>query len=175
MLRALKKQPNQLAEDSHGQFIAKIEARMGGRSTPEDMAALKNFVLLLPDMIAQIRLWAEDQKVPAEVKGLHGFVLTYLYHPLDLIPEEPYGLFGYLDDAYLVGDVYHRTMMYVKSDFQARDAQGSFSANIGRWLHLTRKVLPKETTIIDGLLNELVKGNASAFHNLVAQTETSAF
>lgn len=173
MLRALKKQLNQLAADPQDPFSNKIKATVGPAEFENTSREIKNFILLLPEMIGQIRIWAEDDRVPPQIKRLHGFVLTYLYHPLDLLPEEPYGLFGYLDDAYLVGDVYHRTMMFAKSGLDV-GLDNEFSAKIGGWLQLVRTVIPKEAGIIDSLVEELVKGNEKAFNKLLAQTEGPA-
>ncbi|MCG3206355.1 MAG: hypothetical protein KCHDKBKB_03091 [Elusimicrobia bacterium] len=168
MLRALKKQLIQLAEDPKDQFINKVRERLNSGAESKEPAELRNFVLLLPDMIAQIRIWADNSQVPVEVKRLHGFVLTYLYHPVDLLPDEPYGFFGYLDDAYLVGVVYHRTMAHV---YDEKSSNSDFSSKINGWLHLTRKVLPKETSLIDGLLAELVNGNDDAFKDFMTELE----
>lgn len=171
MLRALKNQLRQFADDPNDSFDEKVSKRLNHEFDLKLSKSLKNFVLLLPDMIAQIRIWANDDKVPMEIKRLHGYVLTYLYHPLDLLPEEPNGLFGYLDDAYLVGDVYHRTMMYAKSFLAPPVLDENYSSKISQWLELTRRTLPQETKIMDHLLDELVKGNDKSFHDIVARTK----
>ena len=54
----------------------------------------------MPDMIAQVKSWSNDFRIPSKEKKLHGFMLTYLYHPVDFLPESGKGLMGYLDDAY---------------------------------------------------------------------------
>jgi len=124
----------------------------------------------MPELIAQIRAWMEAPGIPAQLKRLHGFLLSYLYHPTDFIPESD-GLFGYLDDAYLVGRVYTRTMQQL--DHRTRRTLpnlADLSVQVAPWLDLARRLLPAETQRIDHLLDEIVAGRSEAFQHMMNKT-----
>ena len=110
MLRALKQQLIQLSEDQKDPFAAILKKKVGARQAKALAGPLKNFILVLPEMIAQVRVWSDAQNLSEQIHNLNGNLLTYLYHPADFLHDEGYGLFGYLDDAYLVGSVYCATL-----------------------------------------------------------------
>ena len=86
-------------------------------------------------MIAQLQSWGNDSRIPSNEKKLHGFMSTYLYHPVDFLPESGGGLFGYLDDAYLVGSIYYRTMSAMDYDKRRTLPNlGPLTASIDEWL-----------------------------------------
>jgi len=166
MLKALKAQLTRLAEEDYESFARKVWVCSNGEDDGALAASLRNFILVTPEMIAQVRAWADDRSVPAEVKRLHGFLLSYLYHPADFLPDEPYGLFGYLDDAYLVGRVYQLTYRHLAAGGQ-RPAAGA--AGVGpqadAWVEETRRVLPDITGRIDIMLEQLSAGEQTLFEH----------
>ena len=170
MLQALKSQLKALAADPHDPFTTKVRRRVGARNGVAYVGPLRNFVLIMPELIAQIRAWLDVPGMPPQLKHVHGFLLTYLYEPADFLPEAGAGLFGYLDDAYLVGTVYVRTLSQI--DHRHRRALPNldgFAEQLPRWLDLARQLLPVETKKIDELLDEIVAGRTTGFNKLMAK------
>jgi len=86
-------------------------------------------------------------------------LLTYLYHPTDFLPESDWGLFGYLDDAYLVGRIYLDTLRTMSDSPASLPNVEEFGEAVPPWLESARRVIPAEAAKIDLLLNELRAGN----------------
>ena len=171
MLNAFKQQLKQLAKN-HEEFLEHVELRVGQEKAGEYMEPLKNLVVVMPEMIAQIQSWSNDAQVPSNEKKLHGFMLTYLYHPVDFLPESGKGLFGYLDDAYLVGSIFSHTMRLI--DFDTRRTLPNLApiaSSVEGWLNIAKEVIAPEAKKIDKLLEELVNGRMDAFERLMAQSE----
>ena len=167
MLQALKSQLRALAADPHDSFTAHIRKRVGTVEAVHYTKPLRSLILVMPELIAQIRAWMEEPAIVPQLKRLHGFLLSYLYHPTDFLPESD-GLFGYLDDAYLVGRVYARTMQQL--DHRTRRTLpnlADLSGQVASWLDLARRLLPTETQRIDHLLDEIVGGRPEAFHRMM--------
>lgn len=171
MLIAFKEQLKLLAKNQK-EFGENIESRVGHEKAERYVEPLKNLVVVMPEMIAQVQAWSNDVRIPSNEKKLHGFMLTYLYHPLDFLPESGKGLFGYLDDAYFVGSVYSRTMRMM--DYDKRRTLPNLAPitkSIEEWLGLAREVISAEAKKIDDLLDELAQGRFDAFDRLMAQNE----
>ena len=171
MLIAFKQQLKQLAKN-HEEFVGHVSARVGREKAESYVEPLKNLVLVMPEMIAQVQSWSSDARIPSQEKKLHGFMLTYLYHPIDFLPESGKGLFGYLDDGYLVGSVYSHTMRMM--DYETRRTlpnMGPIEASVGDWLKSTREVIAAECERIDALLEELIRGRMDVFDRVMAQCE----
>ena len=160
MLKALKNQLVLLAEQEQERFVAEVERRCHPTNAADTAAALRELIVAMPDLIAQIRAWAGDPRVPRHEKQLQGFLLTYLYHPTDFLPESSWGLFGYLDDAYLVGRIYLDTLRTMSDSPASLPNVKEFEAAAPRWLESARQVIPAEAAKIDLLLNERLAGNA---------------
>ena len=159
MLRALKEQLMQLSTVDKDSFAEKIQAHISEHEAPAAINSLRNLILIMPDLIHQIRVWANDSRVPAKDKELHGFILTYLYQPVDFLPESEHGFFGYLDDAYFVGAVYISTMLHM--DYGTRQFLQNLSGlenKVPEWLETARKVMPDEAEKIDVLVKQLLEG-----------------
>ena len=169
MLQALKSQLKTLAADPHDEFSTQIRRLVGAYEAVHYTKPLRSLILVMPELIAQIRTWMEAPGIPAQLKRVHGFLLSYLYHPTDFLPESD-GLFGYLDDAYLVGRVYARTMQQL--DHRTRRTLpnlADLSGQMATWLDLARRLLPTETQQIDHLLDEIVAGRSEAFRHLMSK------
>ena len=168
MLKALKNQLLEMAKDPSGLFATEIEKRIGTEKSAHFVVELRNFILVAPEMIAQIRDWSADPNMSSKLKNIHGFLLTYLYHPEDFFSDETHGLLGYLDDAYFVGRVYEETMK--ATDYTVRrylPNQKNLGAQIHSWIEQTREILPEETRKIDQMMDELLQGNMSAFNKIM--------
>ena len=159
MLKALKNQLVLLAAQEQERFVAEVERRCHPPDAADTAAALRELIVAMPDLIAQIRAWAGDPRVPRHEKQLQGFLLTYLYHPTDFLPESNWGLFGYLDDAYLVGRIYVDTLRTMSDSPSSLPSVEEFGAAVPTWLESARQVIPAEAAKIDLLLNELRAGN----------------
>ena len=174
MLTAFKEHLKQLAKNKNDEFLEQIRRRAGLEKRSEYGEALKNLIVVMPDMIKQIQAWSNDSRIPSQEKKLHGFMLTYLYHPLDFIPEARNGFFGYLDDAYLVGTIYYRTIGLIElENHKAAVNNGPSEAHVNEWLKMVRAVIPVESKKIDALLGELINGRFHSFDRLIAQTEAA--
>ena len=66
--------------------------------------ALRELVLLLPQLAGLVARLAGDSRVPGRVKAILGVVAVYLANPIDLIPDF-IPVVGYLDDVVLVAIV----------------------------------------------------------------------
>lgn len=175
MLQALKNQLTQLAADPRDPFAAKIRERVGARRALLYAKPLRDLILVMPQLITQIQVWCSESKIPSRMKRLHGFVLSYLYHPYDFIPDEGTGLFGYLDDAYLVASVYERTRCQM--DHAKRPSLHNMeyiAEQIPAWQELARQFLPSETQRIEYMLDEFVEGRTKTFQQLLAQGKTTS-
>lgn len=160
--------------DNDKQFEEEIRERSNGKRSRSKARELRNFILVLPDMIRQIRVWLDAAAIPAEVRNLHGFMLTYLYHPLDFVRDDSYGLLGYLDDAYLVGSVYLRIAAHLSStDVHHRPKTDGLSRQLGSWLFLTAQIIPTECRKIDRMLEDLAVSDATSFQQMMGRSAKS--
>ena len=172
MLYAFKQQLKEVAKNRNEEFLGHIRSRVSSEKVDATAEALRNLIVVMPDMIAQVQAWSNDTRISSKEKKLHGFMLTYLYHPVDFLPESGKGLFGYLDDAYFVGSIYSRAMSLMDHDpRKGSPTLGPEAKNINEWLQITRDVIPNESQKIDNLLGELVNGRLDVFDRMMAQNE----
>ncbi len=170
MLNALKQQLVHLSQEDDGRFLSALKKRVGTSQAKLHVEPLKNFILVMPEMISQISVWSEEDRVPAEVRRLHGYVLTYLYHPVDFLHDEGYGLFGYLDDAYVVGSAYQATISQIPKEKRKHlPHHKDLAEQLENWLSQVRSVLPKETVHINKMMSDLLKGEEGSFQNIFSK------
>lgn len=155
-----------LSQRSQDDFEQELRARVPRYPARPLARRLKNFVMVMPDMIRQIRAWINDPASPPALKSLHGFMLTYLYHPLDFVPESNRGLFGYVDDAYLIGQLYLEAATRLDRLNYLPNTE-SLSRQIPFWLRWTRLAIPKESAQVDALLSELRRQKADSFYRMM--------
>jgi len=99
---------NQLKEDFNQerdrleQFLKKTNPQLLNESS---IVAIRDFVLGMPEIIKVLNTLIMRQKLRPEARMVFGFLVSYLLDPQDLLPEETFGFFGYLDDAYLTARV----------------------------------------------------------------------
>lgn len=165
MLQAFKDELKRLSNLPDDPFHTKIKVRVGKRATAILEKHLKQMILLAPSLIARIRtLWQSKESGP-EVKRLGSFVMAYLYHPKDFLAEEEHGLFGYLDDAYLVSEVYERVTARSPLVTQEDDEYLKLLAKSKKYV---RSVIPDEAKRIEMMVEEALQSKqfesfASAF------------
>lgn len=167
MLRAFKDRLKELAVDPEDSFRVSIRKRVGKRATQLLEKRLRKVILLMPGLVSRAyRHWQEEDASPA-VKRLGGFLLTYLYHPKDFLPEEEYALFGYLDDAYLVLIVYENVLQDLRrhgASLEAWDLE--FLENFSLWRKSVRQVIPEEASKIEEMLKRIHQNREDALESL---------
>jgi len=170
MLKALRNQLKLMAVDPNDPFTSTIRKLVGAREAVRYEGPLRRMILAMPCMITQIRGWFSDSQSPAASRRLHGFAMVYLYSPKDLLPEHRLGLFGYLDDAYLVAKVYHRSLSAPGSTgLTPFPEDEKLSQEVPQWIGLANQFLPEVTAAIDRMLDEAEKSSGD-FLELLSQT-----
>lgn len=109
MLNAFKQHLKTLAVDPTDDFGARVRALSDARRAPHDAGVLRRMVLSLPLMAGRVSRWSDDPVMPPSLRRQQKFAQAYLYSPVDFLPEESLGFFGYVDDAYLLASVYEST------------------------------------------------------------------
>jgi uncharacterized membrane protein YkvA (DUF1232 family) len=165
MLKAFKSQLQQLANDSHESLDKRFYKEANYAKVQEHRDDLNNFILCLPDLLEQTRIWLESDKTPSNLKKVYGYLLTYVYHSLDLLPEEDFGFWGYLDDVYFAGLMYKYTM----SDHPTIEQRfnNNFKEQIDNWLEQTRQVIPQHTKNLDALFQSVLQGHTDKFDAVI--------
>src|SRR5688572_14796333 len=110
MLKALGEQLKLLATDPQNHYASTIRGLTGPREAVRYGQPLRQMILALPPMIAQLRSWSDESGLPARVRRMQLFALAYLYNPTDFLSANSSGFFRYLDDAYLIARIYQRTL-----------------------------------------------------------------
>ncbi|HAH04963.1 MAG TPA: hypothetical protein DCM05_00330 [Elusimicrobia bacterium] len=159
MLRALGEQLKLLAADPKNHYASTIRRLMGPREAVRYGQPLRRMILAMPAMIAQLRRWSDASGLPPRVLRLQRFALDYLYDPIDFLSADGSGLFRYLDDAYLIARIFHLSLA---------DTDGAGIRNLAddkpllesvpEWIELAKRLLPRETSKIDALLDEVARG-----------------
>jgi uncharacterized membrane protein YkvA (DUF1232 family) len=156
MLKALNHQLQALAKNPQDSFTATVRKRVGAREALRFEGPLRKMILAMPAMIAQIHTWSDESGQPYEIKKLQSFALAYLYNPTDFLPEKINGLFGYLDDAYLVASVFQKTIEEIpQAGLQPLGEDVLLKRDVIEWLDLTRELIPAESVQIDQMLERI--------------------
>lgn len=163
MLKALKNQLSLMAIEYGEDFADQVRKRIGRRKTGVHISRSLNLVLMMPDLVARCSDLSNSDRVPSAIKGLNGFLLTYLYHPVDFISDDG-SLFGYLDDAYFVGTVFQKVREHVPG---IRTAAEELYRDLPQALESVRAVLPAESRQIDRMIAELEDGRTDLFEELM--------
>lgn len=158
MLTAFKDELKRLAVDPDDQFHKRIRERVGKRATQILEQRLKLLILIMPGLVKRIHAhWAESA-AGSETKKLGGFVFAYLYHPKDFLPEDTYGLFGYLDDAYLVLIIYEKVIREAsKAGGFVHESDRDYLKKIHESKRYVTAVIPQETKRIEEMVQKAIK------------------
>jgi len=164
MLRALKEQLKVMALDEDNKFHEVLRKRVGKRATGLFENRTKQFILLMPDVVERIHYYyGHLQKENSKTKKLGGYLLTYLYHPQDLIGEE-WGLLGYLDDAYFAAVVFEKIIKEVTREDQLLvEPNKEFNESLRDLKVTARSVIPEQAKRIDEMIEEIIKGETGIF------------
>lgn len=163
MLSALKKQLLFLSTQPEETIAKRFRHFPTYQQAVTSEVELKNFILCLPDLLQQINSWIESPEVPKNIKQLYWYLMTYLYHSLDVLPEEEFGFWGYLDDAYFAGLAYQKILNEYRLLPAGGQSPSTFASQIEGWLQKTRQVLPTQTETLDLLFAKLLMGQKEAF------------
>jgi uncharacterized membrane protein YkvA (DUF1232 family) len=174
MLQQLQIRLNVLAGDPSDPFTGSIRALVGPREAVLYERPMRELILAMPAMTRQIRGWITGANFQSGITRLHGFAMSYLYSPEDLLPETTLGLFGYLDDAYLVARVYHKTLLEADCLAASRlPADAPKPGAVNDWLLLARRLLPRETAALDKMLQEVLTTRTGNYAGLLARAGAS--
>lgn len=155
MLNAFRNKLETLASDPADPFRAAIIARAGARDAVRYEKPLRDMILAMPRLLAQISLWSRDLGLPEPLRRAQIFALAYIYNPEDFLPEKDSGLFGFVDDAYLVTSVFHRTLEEVgPAGLRPLVDDNALAMRVPDWVRLTRQLLPDVTEKMDHLLEQ---------------------
>jgi uncharacterized membrane protein YkvA (DUF1232 family) len=168
MLHAFDSHLRTLASTSNGQFRDEVRKRVDGKFTEDQVATLKEFIFLLPTTLHMFSRYWNRKTTPPDAKRLSGFIMTYVYQPTDLLPEESIGLFGYLDDAYMVVSTYLKIQDRFLADWHEKTQEElDLTERANRLISAPRLVIPEVTERIDKALDKLVMGDQSEFVKLI--------
>lgn len=168
MLNALQGRLKLMATDPNDPFTGIIRKKVGPREAVHYEQSLRALILAMPAMIGQIRGWVNESRLPSPLRRMHAFIMAYLYSPEDLLPESSMGFFGYLDDAYLVAQVYHRTMLEADGfGFEHFIEDKTLSLEVQDWLKMVKQLLPAETADMDKMLGKVALSPDGDFSELL--------
>lgn len=168
MLKAVKEQFKSLAKDENKVFHNTLRRQIGKKATALLEERLKKIIVLMPDLIQRIHDYWRIHPDPSPSKKLGSYILTYLYLPKDFLPDDEWGLYGYLDDAYMVAKIYTTII----EDLSSQGAK-VFSADKQLYEEVIllkksiRVVLPKVCEKVDNMVLELSQGKQESFFGLV--------
>ena len=164
MLKALANQLRNLADNAGDGFADAIRKRMNGKATEEQITKLKEFIFLLPSTLKQLSGYWSDKSTPAKAKEMSGLLISYVYEPNDFIPESKNGLFGYLDDAYVVVSAFLKIQDLYLRDWQDKSDEEIQLARRARELIVApRIVIPEEAARIDRMIDSFMSGEIESF------------
>ncbi len=171
MLSALDHQLRSLAQNSYDRFKEEISERENGKITEEQLAALKEFIFLLPATLKQLSIYWNQKDTPPDAKRVSGFIITYIYQPNDFLPEAHHGLFGYLDDAYLVVQAYLKIQDHFLRDWHEKSPEELDLIERARQLIIAPQlIIPDVTAKIDRMVDSLIEGDAAEFEDAIIKS-----
>ena len=147
MIRKLQARIEKLQSEHQVDFLRQVRQRVGKKASLVLEPRLSDLVLSMPEQLRRLQAhWQSSPDNPA--KRRHSDLLySYVLHPVDLVNEEREGLFGLVDDAYLVSEILLRENPPGLGDFEKRLKKGRDAA---------RKVMPLTcraiVRLIDGVM-----------------------
>lgn len=170
MLKALEKELRALADVSIDHLRNEITNRFDARATDEQVQAIKDFIFLMPPTLKVLSRYWDDAKTPAQAKNLAGLIITYVYHPNDLLSEEEHGLFGYLDDAYLVVASFLKIQdMYIRDWEDKSELERDLMERAKNLIHTPQIVIPKVSERIDSIIKDWYEGKIEDISGRMSQ------
>lgn len=172
MLKALANHLRQLAETSDKRFRDAVVKRMNGKSTEDQIRAMKEFIFLLPMTLKQLSSYWNDKNTPTKAKKLSGLIISYIYQPDDFLPENDNGLFGYVDDAYVAVSSFLRIQDLYLRDWHEKTTEEIDLEKRARTLIVApRIVIPNEVARIDRMIDSFMEGKIESFEEFLEAKE----
>jgi uncharacterized membrane protein YkvA (DUF1232 family) len=166
MLTALQNHLRALAAESNGRLKREIEARWGDKVTEEQVQKIKEFIFLMPPALKVLSKYWSEKSTPHKAKHLAGLIITYVYHPHDLISDNEHGLFGYIDDAYLTVSSFIRISdMYLHDWDEKSELERDLAVRAKELIEVPRLLIPKEAKELDEMIENWQKGNVEDIFN----------
>ncbi|UCE67663.1 MAG: hypothetical protein JSU85_06560 [Candidatus Zixiibacteriota bacterium] len=166
MIKALSSQLKELAKSDEENFRTAIKNRLDGKATEEQISAVKEFIFLLPPTLKILNSYWDDPKTPLDVKKLSGILIAYIIRRDDLLSDEHMGLFGYLDDSYIVVSAFLKIQEMYLRDWQDKSPEERELTERARKLIVApRIVIPDEATGIDEVMELYVRGHITSFED----------
>ena len=173
MLKAMKEQLKSLAKDENKAFHVHLRQKVGKKATAILEERLKKIIVFMPDLVGRVYDHWRVQPYASPSKRLSAYVLTYLYLPKDFLPEDEWGLYGYLDDAYMVAKIYTKIIEDIEISghkMTATDRQLYEEVKfLKKSIHI---VIPNVCEKIDQMVLELSQGKQDAYFGLVNKSES---
>ncbi len=169
MLEEYRTRLKVLANDPNDTFDEQVEL-MKTADAALVCSPLRDMVLTSPAMLEAVQAWSGDASVSPHFKKTHGFLLSYLFHEDDILPDNIHGLFGYLDDSFLIGLAFQRAAAE-RSAWGKRlspDLQ-DIALQVPGWLNLCRRLLPDETHRLELMFNDLIHGDQAGCHSVFTE------
>jgi len=171
MLQALYNELKDLSDNSFDQFRETIKKRLDGQITEEQVSTLKEFIFLMPPLIKILNSYWNDKNTPADAKKLSGLILSYILKPNDFISEEKYGLFGYLDDAYLVVSSFlHIQDLYLRDWQDKSEDEISLTRRARELIVAPDIVIPEEATRMKEFIGMYLDGEVNSIEDYFSKT-----
>ena len=168
MLKALADQLRNLADTTGDQFEEAIRKRLDGKTTEEQVSKLKEFIFLLPPTLKQLDGYWNEKSTPTKAKEISRLIISYILQPDDFLPEGNIGLFGYLDDAYVVVSAFLRIQDLYLRDWQDKTNEERELAERARDLIVApRIVIPDEVAKIDKMIDSFMSGETGSFQEFL--------
>jgi uncharacterized membrane protein YkvA (DUF1232 family) len=175
MIKALSNQLKEIAGRTDDEFRAILKERLNGKVTDEQIGTLKEFIFLLPPVLKVLNSYWDDAKIPNEVKKLSGLLIAYIIRRDDLLSEEHLGLFGYLDDSYIVVSAFLKIQEMYLRDWQDKSPEERELTERARKLIVApRIVIPEETTGIDEVMELYVRGHINSFEDYLTSRKKAS-
>lgn len=169
MLKALSDKLKELARNTDDDFRAAVKKRLDGKVTEEQISALKEFIFLLPPTLKILDSYWDDPKTPPDVKKLSGLLIAYIIRRDDIFSDEKLGLFGYLDDSYIVVSAFMKIQEVILRDWQDKSPEErDLSKRALKLIVAPRIIIPDETSAIDEVMKLFVKGHITSFEDYLA-------
>jgi uncharacterized membrane protein YkvA (DUF1232 family) len=175
MLKTYKDHLKRLSKMDMDNFSKRVQLRLRYKikvgEEKNHVEGLKSLILVMPDLIGQIQAWLKEKGIPQNEKNLIGYLLTYLHHPMDVIPYHSVGLFGHLEEAYLTGTIFKRIASHLSNTVQPSTSPGSLTLiqDVPVWLNYAKKVIPSEAAKMEKMIDELVHNQLNTFNQKVAE------
>jgi uncharacterized membrane protein YkvA (DUF1232 family) len=170
MLKALSQQLRDLADNSFDEFRETIKNRMGGKVTDEQVTTLKEFIFLLPTTINVLNSYWNDKATPPDAKKLSGLVLSYTLKPNDFLPLENYGLFGYLDDAFIVVSAFlHIQDLYLRDWHDKSSEEIELTKRARDLIVAPDIIIPEEATRMREFIGMYLNGEVNSVEEYMSR------